>query len=135
MSHHKEAISTEHAPKAIGPYNQGITVGPLVFTSGQIGIDPHSGTLVEGGIREQTKRTLQNISAILEAAGCATADVASTTVYLTDMDDFTSMNSMYATFFSEAAPARATIEAARLPKDALVEISCIAVRPQRTTVA
>ena len=131
MSHHKESISTEHAPKAIGPYNQGIMVGPLVFTSGQIGIDPHSGALVEGGIREQTKRALQNISSIIEAAGCTTADVVSVTVYLADMDDFTSMNNMYATFFSASgtAPARATLEAARLPKDALVEISCIAVKP------
>ncbi len=129
MSHHKEAIRTEHAPKAIGPYNQGITVGPLVFTSGQIGIDPHSGALVEGGIREQTKRALQNISAIIETAGCTAADIVSVTVYMADMDDFTSMNSMYGTFFSETAPARATIEASRLPKDALVEISCIAVKP------
>ena len=129
MSHHKEIIRTETAPKAIGPYNQGISAGKFVFTSGQIGMDPATGALVEGGIKEQTERTLRNISAILEAAGCAMADVTLITVYLKDMNDFAAMNEVYATFFTEAAPARATVEVSRLPKDALVELSCIAVKP------
>jgi 2-iminobutanoate/2-iminopropanoate deaminase len=129
MSHHKEIIRTEHAPKAIGPYNQGISAGPFVFTSGQIGMDPATGTLVEGGIKEQTERTLGNVAAVLEAAGCTLADVTLSTVYLKDMDDFAPMNEVYAKFFTEAAPGRATVEVSRLPKDALVEVSCIAVKP------
>ena len=129
MSHHKEIISTENAPKAIGPYNQGISAGPFVFTSGQIGMDPTTGALVEGGIKEQTERTLRNVAAVLEAAGCTLADVTLSTVYLKDMNDFVAMNEVYATFFTEAAPGRATVEVSRLPKDALVEVSCIAVKP------
>jgi 2-iminobutanoate/2-iminopropanoate deaminase len=129
MSHHKEIISTDRAPKAIGPYNQGISAGPFVFTSGQIGMDPVTGALVEGGIREQTERTLRNVAAVLEAAGCALADVTLSTVYLKDMNDFAAMNEVYAAFFTDAAPGRATVEVSRLPKDALVEVSCIAVKP------
>jgi 2-iminobutanoate/2-iminopropanoate deaminase len=128
MSHHKEVIRTDKAPKAIGPYSQGIATGTFVFTSGQIGMDPETGVLVEGGIREQTERTLRSISAVLEAAGCSTADATLCTVYLKDMNDFAAVNEVYATFFSDAPPARVTIETARLPKDALVEISCIAVK-------
>jgi 2-iminobutanoate/2-iminopropanoate deaminase len=129
MSHHKEVIATEHAPKAIGPYNQAISTGNLVFVSGQVAFNPATGVLVEGGIREQTQQTLLNLSAILAAVGCTPNDAVSCTVYVKDMNDFAAMNEVYATFFNEAPPSRATVEVSRLPKDALVEISCIAVKP------
>lgn len=120
-------ISTDNAPKAIGPYNQAVQAGNLIFVSGQLGLDPMTMNFVEGGVREQTRRALENIRNILEAGGASLANVTACTVYLKDMNDFTAMNEVYATFFPETPPSRAAIEVARLPKDGSVEISCIAV--------
>jgi 2-iminobutanoate/2-iminopropanoate deaminase len=122
----REAVSTPLAPAAIGPYSQAIRAGSLVFVSGQIPIDPATGTLVDGDIGAQTHRVFQNIAAILAAAGASLDDVVRTTVYLADMNDFGAMNGVYATYFSAPAPARATVQAARLPKDARIEIDVIA---------
>jgi 2-iminobutanoate/2-iminopropanoate deaminase len=122
----REAVSTPLAPAAIGPYSQAIRAGALVFVSGQIPIDPATGTLVDGDIGAQTHRVFQNIAAILAAAGASLDDVVRTTVYLADMNDFGAMNGVYATYFSAPAPARATVQAARLPKDARIEIDVIA---------
>jgi 2-iminobutanoate/2-iminopropanoate deaminase len=122
----REAISTPSAPAAIGPYSQAIKAGPLLFVSGQIPIDPATGNLVEGDIAAQTRRVFTNLTAILEAAGATLDHVVRTTVYLADMNDFAAMNAVYGTYFSTPAPARATIQAARLPKDARVEIDVIA---------
>lgn len=129
MSHHREIIHTDQAPKAIGPYSQANIAGNLVFVSGQLGLDPATGNFVDGGVREQTEQALRNMRAILEAAGASLADVTACTVYLKDMNDFAAMNEVYATFFSENPPSRAAIQVARLPKDGIVEISCIAVKP------
>lgn len=129
MSHHREIIHTDQAPKAIGPYSQANIAGNLVFVSGQLGFDPATGNFVDGGVREQTEQALRNMRAILEAAGASLADVTACTVYLKDMNDFVAMNEVYATFFSENPPSRAAIQVARLPKDGIVEISCIAVKP------
>jgi 2-iminobutanoate/2-iminopropanoate deaminase len=128
MSHHREIVKTDSAPSAIGPYNQAVVAGNFVFVSGQVGFDPRTGILVEGGIREQTHRALTNLGEILRAAGSSIADVTACTVYLQDMNDFAQMNEVYATFFTTLAPSRATVEVSRLPKDSLVEISCIAVK-------
>ncbi len=122
----KKAIRTRGAPEAIGPYSQGIAAGGFVFLSGQIALDPDTGALVSGGIREQTTRVLRNLGAVLAAAGASFEDVVKTTVYLRDLSDFAVMNEIYAGFFPDAPPARATIQAARLPKDALVEIDAVA---------
>jgi 2-iminobutanoate/2-iminopropanoate deaminase len=122
----RQAVSTPSAPAAIGPYSQAVRAGSLLFVSGQIPIDPSSGTLIEGTIAEQTHRVLRNIGAILEAAGASLDRVVRTTVYLADMDDFAAMNEVYGSYFSTPAPARATVQAARLPKDARVEIDVIA---------
>jgi 2-iminobutanoate/2-iminopropanoate deaminase len=122
-----EAISTTAAPAAIGPYSQAIKAAPFLFVSGQIPIDPATGAMVEGDIAAQTRRVIQNIIGILEAAGVPLQRVVRTTVYLADMNDFAAMNEVYATFFTSPAPARATVQAARLPKDARVEIDAIAV--------
>jgi 2-iminobutanoate/2-iminopropanoate deaminase len=122
-----EAVSTPTAPAAIGPYSQAIKAGGFLFVSGQIPIDPATGALVGGDIAAQTHRVFTNISAILEAAGTSLDHVARTTVYLADMDDFAAMNAVYATYFSTPEPARATVQAARLPKDARVEIDVIAL--------
>ena len=124
----KEIIFTTSAPAAIGPYSQGICAGNLVITSGQIPIDPATGTFAEGGIREQTRQSLKNVEAVLAAAGLSMADVIKTTVFLKDMNDFAAMNEVYATFFTANPPARSAVEVARLPKDALVEIEAIASR-------
>ncbi|HOJ04658.1 MAG TPA: RidA family protein [Bacteroidota bacterium] len=129
MSHHREIVHTDQAPKAIGPYSQANIAGNLVFVSGQLGFDPATGNFVDGGVREQTEQALRNMRAILEAAGASLADVTACTVYLKDMNDFAAMNEVYATFFSENPPSRAAIQVARLPKDGIVEISCIAVKP------
>lgn len=122
----RTAISTPGAPKAIGPYSQAIRAGSLLFVSGQIPIDPATGQMVGGDIAAQTRRVFQNLQAILEAAGASLDAVVRSTVYLADMNDFAAMNEVYGTFFSAPAPARATVQAARLPKDARVEIDVIA---------
>jgi 2-iminobutanoate/2-iminopropanoate deaminase len=122
----KEIISTEKAPGAIGPYSQAVKVGGLVFVSGQIPIDPATGNFVSDDVAEQTEQVLKNLSAVLEAAGSSMAKVVKTTVFLADMNDFAVMNEIYGRYFSEMSPARATVQAARLPRDARVEIDCIA---------
>ena len=122
----KTVISTEKAPAAIGPYSQGIQAGSLIITSGQLPLDPATGAFPEG-IKEQTRQSLTNVKAILEEGGAAMENVIKTTVFLSDMNNFAAMNGVYATFFEGACPARSAVEVARLPKDALVEIECIAV--------
>ncbi|MET0752657.1 MAG: RidA family protein [Pyrinomonadaceae bacterium] len=123
----KEIISTEKAPGAIGPYSQAVKAGNIVFCSGQIPIDPATGNFVSEDVAEQTEQVLKNLSAVLEAAGTSLNNVFKTTVFLADMNDFVAMNEVYAKYFSENKPARATVQAARLPRDARVEIECIAV--------
>ena len=120
-------IQTEHAPAAIGPYSQAIKTGDFVFASGQIPIDPQTGEFVAGGIREQTERVLKNLAAVLEAAGTSLDQVVKTTVFLADMGDFAAMNEVYGRFFTDVPPARATVAAAGLPRDAKVEIEAIAL--------
>lgn len=130
MSTAKQAVVTANAPGAIGPYSQAIRVGEMLFTSGQIPIDPATGTMVEGGIAEQTARVCENLKAVLMAAGVGFAEVVKTTVFLKDMKDFAAMNEVYARYFAGegfAAPARSTVQAAALPRDAMVEIDCVAV--------
>ena len=122
-----KVISTDKAPAAIGPYSQAIEANGMVFCSGQIPIDPATGNFVEGGIQEQTRQVLTNASQVLAAAGTDLSHVVKTTVFLSDMENFAAMNAVYATFFEGEAPARSAVQAARLPKDALVEIECIAV--------
>jgi 2-iminobutanoate/2-iminopropanoate deaminase len=121
-----KAISTEKAPAAIGPYSQAIQVGNLVYTSGQIPIDPATGMIVKGGIKEQTLQSLTNVKAILEEVGLTMGNVLKTTVFMTDMGDFADMNSVYAEFFTEPYPARSAVAVKTLPKGALVEIEVIA---------
>lgn len=123
----KEIIQTEQAPKAIGAYSQAIRTNGFVFASGQIPIDPETGKFVAGGIAEQTEQVIKNLSRVLEAAGSGLNQVVKTTVYLADMEEFAAMNEVYGRFFSEEPPARATVEAARLPRDARVEIEVIAL--------
>ena len=123
----KAAISTDKAPGAIGPYSQAVKAGGMIFCSGQIPIDPTTGEFVSGGVVEQTRQVLVNLSAVLGAAGSSLDQVVKTTVFLADMADFAAVNEVYAEFFSENKPARATVQAARLPRDARVEIDCIAV--------
>jgi 2-iminobutanoate/2-iminopropanoate deaminase len=123
----KEIISTENAPGAIGPYSQAVKTGNMIFCSGQIPIDPKTGEFVSDNVAEQTVQVLKNLSAVLEAAGASLNDVVKTTVFLADMGDFVEMNTVYAEYFNENKPARATVQAARLPRDARVEIECIAV--------
>jgi len=123
----KDIVATERAPRAIGPYSQAIRAGELVFASGQIPIDPATGEFVAGGIAEQTEQVLRNLTAVFEAAGGGLNQVVKTTVFLVDMNDFTAMNEVYGRFFGEEPPARATVQAARLPRDARVEIEAIAV--------
>ena len=123
----KQIINTENAPAPIGPYNQAVKSGHLLYTSGQIPIDPATGILVSGGIREQAIQVLENLKAVLEVAGCTLDDVIKTTVFLADMADFPAMNNIYAEYFGEDnAPARSTVQVAALPKGALVEIEAIA---------
>ena len=126
----KQKISTDAAPAAIGPYSQAIKIGSTVYTSGQVALDPATGNLIEGGIREQTERALENLKAVLAAAGCAMANVVKTTVFLKDMNDFAAMNEIYARYLApegKVSPARSTVQVARLPKDGLVEIEVIAI--------
>ena len=122
----KDAIQSPDAPAAIGPYSQAIRAGSLLFVSGQIPLDPGTSALVDGDIRVQTHRVFRNLAGILEAAGTSLDRVVRATVYLADMNDFAAMNEVYATYFSSPAPARSTIQAARLPRDARVEIDVIA---------
>ena len=122
----KHAISSHGAPKAIGPYSPAIRAGQLLFVSGQVAIDPATGNMISGGIADQTRRVLDNVGALLTAAGRSFAHVVRTTVFLADMNDFAAVNEVYGTYFSEPYPARATVQVARLPKDARVEIDAIA---------
>jgi 2-iminobutanoate/2-iminopropanoate deaminase len=123
----RQAVSTPSAPQAIGPYSQGIRAGSLLFVSGQVPIDPATGNIGEGDIAAQTHRVLRNIGEILKAGGASFDHVVRTTVFLADMNDFAAMNAVYATYFDAPAPARATVQVSRLPKDARVEIDAIAV--------
>ncbi|HTK27413.1 MAG TPA: RidA family protein [Pyrinomonadaceae bacterium] len=122
-----EIISTEKAPGAIGPYSQAIKAGNMIFCSGQIPIDVATGEFVSEGVAEQTEQVLKNLAAVLDAAGATLNNVVKTSVFLADMNDFAAMNEVYGRYFSENKPARATVQAARLPRDARVEIECIAV--------
>jgi 2-iminobutanoate/2-iminopropanoate deaminase len=124
----RRAITTREAPEAIGPYSQAIQCGNLVFVSGQIPLDPADGRVIDGDTAAQTRQVLRNLSAILHAAGLSFRQVVKTTVYLKDLGDFAAMNAAYAEFVPEPAPARATVEVARLPRDVRVEIDVIAVR-------
>ncbi len=121
-----QVVETDNAAKAIGPYSQAIKAGDFIFTSGQIAIDPEKNELISGGIQEQTKMVLVNLKAVLEAAGSSLENVVRTTVYLSDMNEFSAMNEVYAQFFESTKPARATVEVSRLPKDVKVEIDAIA---------
>jgi 2-iminobutanoate/2-iminopropanoate deaminase len=122
----KQAISSPGAPKAIGPYSQAVRAGQLLFVSGQVPLDPATGQMVEGDIAAQTRRVFDNLAAVLKAGGRSFADVVRTTVFLADMNDFAAVNEVYGTYFTEPYPARATVQVARLPKDARVEIDVIA---------
>jgi 2-iminobutanoate/2-iminopropanoate deaminase len=123
----KEVISTPQAPRAIGPYSQAIRAGGFVFLSGQIALDAATGYIVEGGVTQQTARIMENLKAVLEAAGSSLDKVVKTTVFLKSMDDFGKMNEIYGRYFTENPPARSTVEAARLPRDVRVEIDAIAI--------
>ena len=123
----KEVVSTPNAPGAIGPYSQAIKTGGMVFCSGQIPIDPRTGEFVSDMVGEQTEQVLKNLSEVLKAAGTSLDNVIKTTVFLADMNDFVEMNEVYSRFFTDNKPARATVQAARLPRDARVEIDCIAI--------
>jgi 2-iminobutanoate/2-iminopropanoate deaminase len=122
----KKVVETDRAPGAIGPYSQAVASDGFVFCSGQVGVDPESGSLVQGTIGDQTRRAVTNLSAVLEAAGASLSDVVKVTAYLTDMSEFADFNEAYAEFFSEAKPARATVGVAALPLGARVEVECIA---------
>ena len=123
----KKIISTDYAPRAIGPYSQAVVSNGFAFLSGQIAIDPATNQLIEGDVAAQTERVLENLKAVLTGAGSSLPQVLKTTVFLKDMGDFVKMNEVYARYFSEKPPARATVEAARLPRDVSVEIECVAV--------
>jgi 2-iminobutanoate/2-iminopropanoate deaminase len=122
----KEIIYTDNAPKAIGPYSVGVRAGNLIFTSGQLGLDPITGELIPGGIEFETEQSIKNLKNVLQAAGCGLENVVKTIVFLRDINDFTRMNGVYAKFFTENFPARSTVQAAALPKGAAVEIEAIA---------
>jgi 2-iminobutanoate/2-iminopropanoate deaminase len=122
----RQAISSVGAPKAIGPYSQAIRAGQLLFLSGQVPLDPATGQLVGGDIAAQTRRVMDNLGAVLNAAGLSFADVVRTTIFLADINDFAAVNEVYGSYFSAPAPARATVQVARLPKDARVEIDAVA---------
>ncbi len=129
MSSEKQQVSTQQAPAAIGPYSQAIRIGNVLYSSGQVALDPASGAVVSGGVTEQTARAIENLKAVLSAAGASLAQVVKTTVFLKNMGDFAAMNEVYGRYFAPdgvVPPARSTVEVARLPKDALVEIEVIA---------
>lgn len=124
----KERIYSDHAPAALGPYSQAIRAGNIIYTAGQVGLDPATGQLIEGGIAEQTRRALDNLSAVLQAAGGTLHDVVKTTVFLADLAHFGAMNEVYKGYFSDdQPPARSTVQVAALPREALVEIECVAL--------
>ena len=123
----KEIIVTKNAPQAIGPYSQAVKANGFVFTAGQIAIDPATGNVIEGDVRRQTERVMQNLKAILQASGSSLENVVRTTVFLKNMSDFAQMNEVYGTFFTSRQPARSTVEVAQLPKNVLVEIDVIAL--------
>jgi len=123
----RQVIETDRAPRPIGPYVQAVRVGQFIFTAGQIPLDPATGKLVEGGIEEQTERVLENLKAILEAAGSSLTQVVRTTCFLANLEDFPAFNRVYARYFGENPPPRTTVQAARLPAGALVEVDCIAL--------
>lgn len=123
----KKSIFTEKAPKAIGPYSQAISSGNMIFTSGQLGIEPETGDFVKGTIQDETRQALNNLKAVLEAAGATLNDVVKTTVFIKDMNQFSLINEVYSEFFNEHKPARSCVEVARLPKDGNVEIEAIAI--------
>lgn len=127
--HEKKIVVTDKAPKAIGPYSAGVSTGHLVFTAGQLGMDPESGELVQGGIQAQTRQALKNLQAVLEAAGSGLEYVVKTTVFLNDINEFGLMNEIYGTFFTENFPARSAFQVAALPKAAAVEIEAVALVP------
>jgi 2-iminobutanoate/2-iminopropanoate deaminase len=122
----RQIVETENAPRAIGPYSQAVIASGFIFASGQIPLDPRTGEFVEGGIAEQTEQVMRNLSAVLEAAGAGLEQVVKTTVFLAEMGDFAAMNEVYGRYFTEKPPARATVQAAGLPRGALVEIEAIA---------
>ena len=125
----KQIVHTDRAPAAIGPYSQGVKVagGELLFTAGQIAMDPTSGEILSGGIKEQTRRVLENVKAVVEAGGSSLDRVVKVTVFLADMNDFAAMNEVYGEYFKEGPPARSAVQVARLPKDVAIEIECVAV--------
>ncbi len=130
MTWQKEIVATDKAPQAIGPYSQAVKVGPLVYTAGQIGIDPATGEIVPGGVEAETRQALTNLKHVLEAAGSSLDLVIKTTVFLRDINDFARMNAVYAEFFTEGFPARSAVQAAALPKGAAVEIEAVAYVPR-----
>jgi 2-iminobutanoate/2-iminopropanoate deaminase len=123
----RETISTDKAPKAIGPYAQAIVANGLIYTAGQIPLDPQTGNIVDGGIKEQTRQVMKNLRAVLEAAGSSLNQVVKATVFLKDMGDFAVMNEVYAEYLGEAKPARSTVAVAELPRNALIEIDLVAL--------
>jgi len=123
----RDIVTTDRGPKPIGPYSQAVKANGFLYVSGQLGLDPKTGDMVEGGIAEQTERAMNNLKGIVEAGGSKLSHAVRTTIYLKDMNDFAAMNEVYGKFFTAAAPARSTVQVARLPKDALVEIDIIAV--------
>jgi len=125
----KTILSSPDAPQAIGPYSQAVRAGQLLFASGQIPLDPSSGSIVEGDVTAQTRRVMENLRAVLKAGGLSLADVVRTTIYLIDLNDFTKVNDAYGSYFEKPYPARATVQVARLPRDARVEIDAIAAYP------
>jgi 2-iminobutanoate/2-iminopropanoate deaminase len=128
MDMRKQIVKTEEAPKAIGPYSQAVSVGNLVFLSGQIPLDPATGEIAKGGIAEQTRRVMDNLEAVLRAAGASLSEVVKSTIYLTDLGDFAKVNEVYGSYFPNEPPARATVEVAALPRGASIEIDMIAHR-------
>jgi len=123
----KRIVMTDEAPQAIGPYSQAVVGGGFVFAAGQLALDPHTGQLVPGDVRIQTKRVMENIKAILESAGSSLASVVKTTVFLRDLNDFGAMNEIYGSYFQEDPPARSTVQVAKLPRDGAVEIEVVAL--------
>jgi 2-iminobutanoate/2-iminopropanoate deaminase len=125
----KQIVKTVNGPKAIGPYSLGVKAGPFMFVSGQLGLDPATGNMVEGGVEAETRQALKNLQAILEAGGCGMPQVVKTTVFLRDINDFGRMNAVYAEFFGENPPARSTVQVAALPRNGAVEIEVVALLP------